>query len=104
EKHWLDYFTLNFALDIIFDIGKYVQKYNIRLSMHPDHYNQLATKTSSVLENTFIDLYWHARLLDILEQGADSYIKHHGSGINTITKGGTLCLHGGGTFKDKPVY
>jgi UV DNA damage endonuclease len=102
EKHYLDYFTLNFASSIIFEIGKYVQKYNIRLSMHPDHYNQLATKTQSVLDNTFTDLYWQARLLDMLEIGADAYLKY--SKIDTpndIKTGGTLCIHMGGTFKDK---
>ena len=104
EEHWLDYFTLTFALDIIYEIGKYVQKYNIRLSMHPDHYNQLGTKTESVLENTFTDLYWHARLLDLLEIGADAYIKHLNKNLdvkNVVKIAGTLCIHGGGTFKDK---
>ncbi len=104
EEHYLDYFTLNFASDVIFEIGKYVQKYNIRLSMHPGHYNQLATKTQKVLDNTFTDLYWHARLLDMLEAGAYAYLKHSKQNEPNIIKfGGTLCLHMGGTFKDKPA-
>jgi len=102
QEDWFNYFSLNFAIDLILEIGKYVQKYNIRLSMHPDHYNQLGTKTESVLQNTFTDLCWHARLLDILEIGAEAYIKYSKKETdNIIKKGGTLCVHGGGTFKDK---
>ena len=101
EEHWLSYFTLDFVQDLIYDIGKYVQKWGIRLSMHPGHYNQLGTPTTEVLNNTFTDLYWQARLLDLLEKGAEAYIQYKGEGINVIKTGGTLCLHLGGTYGNK---
>ena len=56
KEHWKEYLSLHFALDIIYDIGKYVQKYGIRLSMHPDHFNQLASPKNEVVKNTFTDL------------------------------------------------
>ena len=99
-EHYKNYFDLDFATDIIYEIGKYVQKYLIRLTMHPSHFNQLATNSKEVLENTVTDLQWHTRLLDLLELGADSYIQHNNNGEN-ILKYGILCLHGGGTYKNK---
>jgi len=100
-EHYRKYFFLEFAHDIIFEIGKYVQKYGIRLTMHPDHFNQLGTESEEVLKNTFKDLEWHTRLLDLLEIGADSYILHSKKeGKNTL-KHGILTLHAGGTYKNK---
>ncbi len=107
DAHWKKYISLEFVNDIIHEIGLYVQKYGIRLTMHPDHYNQLATPTKSVLENTIADLTWHTQLLDLLEIGADSYRKHLKNTNRCVTdnilKHGTLCLHGGGTYGDKPL-
>lgn len=100
-EHYENYFKLTFAQDIIFEIGKYVQKYGIRLTMHPGHYNQLATKSEAVLKNTFTDLAWHARLLDLLEQGAEAYRLYRDVNEDNILKHGILCIHGGGTFKNK---
>lgn len=112
KEHRNNYLTLSFATDILHEIGKYVQKYNIRLSMHPDHFNQMATKDKKVLQNTFRDLYWHAILLDLLELGADAYIKYAAERAsqnqekykeeNVIAVGGTLCIHGGGSYGNKP--
>jgi UV DNA damage endonuclease len=99
-EHYDNYFYLAFAHDLLFEIGKYVQKYGIRLSMHPGHYNQLASESEEVIKNTITDLTWHTRLLDLLQLGAESYILHVGKGEN-ILHHGILCIHGGGTYKNK---
>ena len=106
DSHRRDYFGLRFADKLIYEIGKYAQKWGIRLTMHPGHYNQLGTPTKSVLQNTLNDLAWHARLLDLLEKGAHAYIDYRQSkdpdyDEDNILKHGILCLHGGGTYKDK---
>lgn len=105
EEHWESYFKLDFARKIIFDIGKYMQKFNIRLSMHPDHYVQLGTPSDEVLRNTLTDLAWHTRLLDLLERGAEAYCqysKNKDIEMENIGKHGTLCLHMGGMYNNKP--
>jgi len=104
DKHWNSYINLDFAREIVFDIGKYMQKFGIRLSMHPDHYVQLGTKTEIVLTNTITDLKWHTRLLDLLERGAEAYCeysKNKGIVMGNIGRHGTLCVHMGGTFGNK---
>lgn len=107
ETDYMNYFSLSFAEDLIFDIGKYAQKHGIRLTMHPDHYNQLGTKTKEVLDNTFTDLMWHARLLDLLEMGAEAYLQYKVSpsklynGNENIMKHSVMCAHLGGKFGDK---
>jgi len=105
-EDWNNYNNLVFAYDIIFDIGKYAQKYNMRLTMHPDHFNQLGSKNTDVVKNTFSDLFWHAKLLDLLEEGAQSYIiyskqKDVNYNKENVLKDGILCIHGGGTYGDK---
>lgn len=108
KVHCHQYFTLRFASHVIYEIGKYVQKYQVRLTMHPGHYNQIGSPTKSVVQNTLNDLAWHARLLDLLERGAQSYIDYKltqdsNYNLRNILHHGILCLHGGGTYKDKPA-
>lgn len=107
DQHWESYSSLEFAKLLLQEIGKYAQKYQIRLTMHPDHYNQLATKTESVLENTLSDLTYHGLILEYLYQGAELYNKHLQNTDRTpkenIMTHGVLCVHGGGTYNDKPA-
>ena len=106
-EHWRKYESLEFALDIIHEIGMYVQKYGIRLTMHPDHYVQIGTPRETVWENTITDLTWHTRLLDLLEVAANSYIQHLKNTDRPVTDNvlshGILCVHGGGTYGDKDL-
>src|SRR5581483_2976063 len=54
---------------------------------------------------TITDLTWHTRLLDLLEEGANSYILHLKNkgveNVENIIKQSVLCIHGGGTYKNK---
>jgi len=52
QEHWDLYGSLEFAKDIIYQIGAYAQKYQIRLTMHPGHYNQLGSTSEEVIQNT----------------------------------------------------
>lgn len=108
KSHWQNYISLNFAYSLILTIGKYAQKYGIRLTMHPEHFVQLASPNEDVLSNTITDLAWHCCFLDILETGAEYYIsysnckdKNNESNKNNIIHQSILCLHGGGTYKNK---
>ena len=104
-EHWKVFTELTFARDIIDQIGKYAQKYQIRLTMHPGHFNQLGSPNDQVVANTVTDLTWHTRLLDMLSEGAERYNAHLTSKDlptqENILKHGILCVHGGGTYGNK---
>ncbi len=101
DTHWINYNSLKFAETLIYEIGAYAQKYNIRLTMHPDHFNQMASKSTDVLEKTELDLAWHARLLDLLQIGAQNYLEYRNLKTRNVCLDSTLCLHGGGVYNDK---
>ena len=100
-QHQLSYASLYFAHEIIYDIGRYCQKYGIRLTMHPDHFNQLGAPSKEVVYNTFLDLDWHGRLLEMLSDGAASYLSYKNSDDDNIIDNSILCIHGGGQYGDK---
>jgi len=83
-------YSLDFVKETLIEIGQKARKYGIRLSFHPGHFNQIASKSSDVFEKTIIDLYVHALILNIIEDGVDM-------GENL----GILCVHGGGVYGDK---
>lgn len=83
-------YSLGFAKDTLKAIGKKAREYGIRLSFHPGHFNQIASKSTEVFKSTIVDLYIHSLILSIIEDGVDM-------GENS----GILCVHGGGVYGDK---
>ena len=83
-------YSLSFAKSILRQIGEKAHKYGIRLSFHPGQYNQIASPSETVFENTVRDLSAHARILDIIEKNIDV-------GKNKAI----ICIHGGGVYNDK---
>jgi UV DNA damage endonuclease len=83
-------YSLSFAKSILKQIGIKAKEYGIRLSFHPGQYNQIASPTESVFDNTVRDLSAHARILDIIEDKIDF-------GKNKAI----ICIHGGGVYNDK---
>lgn len=83
-------YSISFAKPILKEIGKTALKYGIRLSFHPGQYNQIGTPNKNVFENTIRDLYYHAKILDVIESGLDL-------GKNK----GIICIHGGGIYRNK---
>lgn len=83
-------YSLSFAKSILRDIGKKSREYNIRLSFHPGHYNQIASQNVDVFNSTIVDLYIHSLILNIIEDKVDM-------GENL----GILCVHGGGIYGNK---
>jgi len=73
--------------------------------MHPGHYNQLGSHSDSVIHNTFVDLAWQGRLLEMMSIAADGYNlylkQNNRSTKKNVFDDGTLCIHGGGTYGDK---
>jgi UV DNA damage endonuclease len=87
--HFTDRETESYSIDIsknIFrDISITVKKYNHRVLMHPDQYNQVGAISEKVFESTLADLKHHADILDSIGVGSD----------------GVIIVHGGGTYGDK---
>jgi UV DNA damage endonuclease len=83
-------YSISFAKPLLRQIGRKAYKYDIRLSFHPGQFNQVASPSETVFENTVRDLSSHARILDIIEKGTDV-------GKNKAI----ICIHGGGVYKNK---
>jgi UV DNA damage endonuclease len=66
-------------------VGAYARKHNMRLTFHPDPFIVLGTPYPQVLIKSIRELYFHARVLDVM-----------GLDLNSI-----IVLHGGGTYGDK---
>jgi UV DNA damage endonuclease len=78
-------YTMDFAFDLLKEIGLKSKKYNQRLTFHPGHFNCLASLNLEVLNNTINDLNYHADMCDIMELDNNS----------------VMVIHGGGTYKNK---
>jgi UV DNA damage endonuclease len=78
-------YKLGFADKQLKEIGVYAKKHKIRLTMHPSHFNNLASPSESVIRNTLLDLKHHCEILDRMK----------------LDKNSVLVLHGGGTYGDK---
>lgn len=78
-------YTLDFAINLLKEIGKKSKELNQRLTFHPGPYNCLGSPHNDVIEHTIIDLKYHADILDIMELDQNS----------------VMVIHGGGIYKDK---
>jgi len=78
-------YTLDFAVDLLKEIGKKSKELNQRLTFHPGPYNCLGSPHSDVIEHTIRDLKYHSDILDIMELDQNS----------------VMVIHGGGIYKDK---
>jgi UV DNA damage endonuclease len=70
---------------ILARIGAYARKHKMRLTFHPDPFIVLGTPRMDVLIKSKRELYFHARVLDLM-----------GLDLNSV-----IVLHGGGTYGNK---
>ena len=63
------------------NIGKLAKSSNMRLTFHPDLFNILNSPTEQVLIRTYRDLFYHTRMLELMELNLDSIIVLHGGGV-----------------------
>ena len=78
-------YSLDFAQELLTQIGSLAKKYNQRLTFHPGQYNVIGSPHEKVVESTTRDLLYHAEVLDALQAPPDS----------------VMVIHGGGTYGDK---
>lgn len=86
-------YTYDFAKDHLRRIGDYAKSVNHRLTFHPGQFNNLGSPNPKVVSQTFLDLQYHADVLDLL---GFQYDTPHG-------KNSVMVIHGGGTYGDKPA-
>ena len=74
-------YTIDFAKDLLVEIGNRSRKYNQRLTFHPGQYNVIGTPNPDIFAKTSLDLGCHANILDEMGVGKDSVIVIHGGGV-----------------------
>lgn len=74
-------YSLEFADNLLKEIGKYARDNNMRLTMHPGQYDVLSSPSETVIENTVSDLKHHCEILDRMGMGPDSVMIIHGGGV-----------------------
>ena len=74
-------YSLDFADDLLKEIGQYARDNNMRLTMHPGQYDVLSSPIQSVIDNTISDLKHHCDILDRMGMGRDSVMIIHGGGV-----------------------
>lgn len=78
-------YSLDFANDLLKEIGNYADENGMRITTHPSHFNVLSSPRESVIVNTINDLNHHCDFLDRMGMGKDS----------------VMIIHGGGQYGDK---
>ncbi len=73
-------YDLEFARDILKQIGDKSRQLNQRLTYHPGQYNVIGTPSKEVFKNTCLDLQYHADVLDMMELDQHSVMVIHGGG------------------------
>jgi len=74
-------YSLDFADDLLKQIGSYANEHGMRLTMHPGQFNVLSSPNEKVVDNTFLDLNYHCDILDRMNMKQNSVLIIHGGGV-----------------------
>jgi len=67
--------------DIFEQIGNFISKNKIRISMHPDQFVVLNTDNKKILKNSIRELIYHCELLDALNLDETAKVQIHVGGV-----------------------
>jgi UV DNA damage endonuclease len=76
ELNWRRNFQSEFE-----QIGDFVKKHNIRISMHPDQFVILNSPNSKIVENSINELKYHCRVLDAMRLDETAKVQIHVGGV-----------------------
>ena len=76
EFNWCKHFQTEFV-----QIGDFIKKHNIRISMHPDQFVILNSPNSKIVENSINELKYHCRVLDEMDLDATAKVQIHIGGV-----------------------
>jgi UV DNA damage endonuclease len=74
--NWQQYFRTDLK-----EIGSYIKKYDIRISMHPDQFILINSLDEKVFERSLKELFYHAEILDLMELDTSAKIQIHVGGV-----------------------
>lgn len=74
--NWRKHFQKDFK-----EIGEYIKKNKIRISMHPDQFIVINSPNKEIVEKSVKDLDWHTDVLDLMRLGEDAKIQIHVGGV-----------------------
>ncbi len=63
------------------EIGDFIKKYDMRISMHPDQFTLINSLGTSVFQNSVRELAYHAQVLDLMELDVSAKIQIHVGGV-----------------------
>jgi len=74
--NWQQHFKSKFE-----QIGAFIKKNNMRISMHPDQFTLINSLKEDIFQRSARELDYHAAVLDLLQLGASAKIQIHVGGI-----------------------
>jgi UV DNA damage endonuclease len=74
-------YNLDFAYELLQEIGIYAKEVGHRLTFHPGQFCQVGAKDSSIFGKTVLDLDMHASIFDIMELDENSIVNIHLGGM-----------------------
>jgi UV DNA damage endonuclease len=76
ELNWCKHFQTEFV-----QIGDFIKKHNIRISMHPDQFVILNSPNCKIVENSINELKYHCRVLDAMRLDKTAKVQIHIGGV-----------------------
>jgi len=73
---WQNYFKSKFK-----EIGIYIKKNSMRITMHPGQYTVLNSNNNKVFQNSIKELEYHTKVLELLELNSTAKIITHVGGV-----------------------
>ena len=73
---WLNHFKTDFK-----EIGAFIQKNDLRISMHPDQFVLINAKDSDIVKRSINELEYHCDLLDALGLDKTARVQIHVGGV-----------------------
>ena len=65
----------------LLEIGDYIKKYNMRISMHPDQFVILNSHNEKLVQNSINELRYHCMLLDVMHLDETAKVQIHIGGV-----------------------
>lgn len=87
----IEKYSLDFASELLSEIGLLAKKLGQRLTFHPGQFNNLGSPREEIISKTITELEDHSLIMDLMGLDKDSVIVIHGGGTygnkkNTINK------------------